>query len=323
MFHPLPLFVGLRYARARTHRYFVSFITWVSLAGVCVGVAALIVILSVMNGFESELRDRLLALSAPVRVTADHALNPDWEAVRRDVAALLPATTVERYSEVQALAVHQPEMLPLLLRYLTVQVSDMFRDPGYWRAIRTHVIPVLATYPSFKIWIAGCSTGEEVYSMAICLQEAGLLARSLIYATDINNEAQRKAAAGVYEVERVAQFSKNYQEGGGTGSLSDYYTATYGSAVMDKRLSERVVFSDHSLATDSVFTEVHFVSCRNVFIYFSRELQERALGLFADSLCPRGFLGMGSRESLRFIDSQKRFVLVDETNRLYRKAVGT
>ena len=242
--------------------------------------------------------------------------------LRRRISQALTAFECQSVSHLQERVLHEPEILPLLLRYLTVQVSDMFRDPSYWRAVRTHVIPVLATYPSFKIWIAGCSTGEEVYSMAICLQEAGLLSRALIYATDINNEAQRKAAAGVYEVERVAQFSKNYQEGGGTGSLSDYYTATYGSAVMDKRLSERVVFSDHSLATDSVFTEVHFVSCRNVFIYFSRELQERALGLFADSLCPRGFLGMGSRESLRFIDTAKRFVLVDEANRLYRKAVG-
>lgn len=242
--------------------------------------------------------------------------------LRRRLGQALTALDCQSVSHLQERVLHEPELLPLLLRYLTVQVSDMFRDPEYWRAIRAQVIPVLATYPSFKIWVAGCSTGEEVYSMAICLHEAGLLSRALIYATDINNEAQRKAAAGVYEIERVATFSKNYQAGGGTGSLSDYYTATYGSAVIDKKLSERVVFSDHSLATDSVFTEVHFVSCRNVFIYFTRELQERALGLFADSLCPRGFLGMGSRESLRFIDDKRRFSLVDEPSRLYRKAMG-
>ncbi len=243
--------------------------------------------------------------------------------LRRRLGQAMQALECESISHLQERVLHEPEILPLLLRYLTVQASDVFRDPAYWRTIRAQVIPVLATYPSFKIWIAGCSTGEEVYSMAICLHEAGLLSRSLIYATDINNEAQRKAAAGVYDIDRVAQFSKNYQEGGGINSLSDYYTATYGSAVMNKMLSGRVVFSDHSLATDSVFTEVHFVSCRNVFIYFSRELQERALGLFADSLCPRGFLGMGSRESLRFIDTHKRFVVTDEANRVYRKAVGS
>ena len=242
--------------------------------------------------------------------------------LRRRITQALTAFECQSISHLQERVLHEPEILPLLLRYLTVQVSDMFRDPIYWRALRTHVIPVLATYPSFKIWVAGCSTGEEVYSMAICLQEAGLLSRALIYATDINNEAQRKAAAGAYEIERVAQFSENYQEGGGTGSLSDYYTDTHGSAIMDQRLAERVVFSDHSLATDSVFTEVQFVSCRNVFIYFARELQDRALGLFADSLCPRGFLGLGSRESLRFVDTHNRFVLVDEPSRLHRKAVG-
>ena len=242
--------------------------------------------------------------------------------LRRRIAQAMTTLDCHSVSHLQERVLHEPDLLPVLLRYLTVQVSDLCRAPIYWRAVRTQVIPVLATYPSFKIWVAGCSTGEEVYSMAICLEEAGLLQRALIYATDINNEAQRKAAAGVYEIDRIANFSKNYQEGGGTGTLSDYYTATYGSAVIARRLAERVVFSDHSLATDSVFTEVHFVSCRNVFIYFTRELQERALGLFADSLCPRGFLGMGSRESLRFIDERKRFTLFDEPTRLYRKAVG-
>src|SRR3569832_62323 len=160
--------------------------------------------------------------------------------------------------------------------------------------------PVLRTYPSLKIWVAGCSTGEEVYSLANLLREEGLLDRSLIYATDINPNVLQKATAGVYEVDRIAAFTEAHRKSGARTSLSDYYTAAYGRAVFDKSLREHIVFSDHSLATDSVFAEVQFVSCRNVLIYFNRDLQDRAIGLFRDALCRKGFLGIGSKESLRF-----------------------
>lgn len=187
-----------------------------------------------------------------------------------------------------------------LLQFLTVQVSDLFRDPSFFLTLRTHVVPVLRTYPSLKIWIAGCSSGEEVYSFAILLREEGLLERSMLYATDINPEALRKAEAGIYAADRVPAFSENHRAAGGRGSLSAHYAARYDSVVFDRSLRKNVVFADHSLATDSVFAEVHVVSCRNVLIYFNRELQDRAVGLMGDALCRRGFLGLGSRESLQF-----------------------
>ena len=161
-------------------------------------------------------------------------------------------------------------------------------------------MPLLRTYPSLKVWVAGCSTGEEAYSLAILLREEGLLERTLIYATDINPQALQKAEAGVYDVDRIAGFTENHRKSGARSSLSDYYTAAYGRAVFDKSLKQHIVFSDHSLATDSVFAEVQLVSCRNVLIYFDRELQDRALGLFRDALCRKGFLGLGAKESLRF-----------------------
>lgn len=242
--------------------------------------------------------------------------------LRRRVAHAVTVFSLPDVAALRQQVVGDATAFARLLRYLTVQVSDMFRDPPYWRALREQVLPLLATYPSLKVWIAGASTGEEVYSMAICLHELGLLQRTLIYATDIHAESQEKARAGIYDLDRVARFSTSYRDAGGTGSLADYYTAAYGSAVMDKKLQERVVFSDHSLATDSVFTEVHLVSCRNVLIYFAADLQQRALGLFRESLCPQGFLGLGARESLRFLDVDGAFVVVDEDARIYRKRPG-
>jgi len=205
-----------------------------------------------------------------------------------------------------------------LLDYLTVQVSDMFRDPTYFRALREQVVPRLRTYPSLKLWVAGCSTGEEVYSLAILLDEEGLLERSRIYATDINARALARAEAGVYELERLAGFTENHQRSGARVSLSEYYSAAYGRAVFDRRLRHHVVFSDHSLATDSVFAEVELVSCRNVLIYFQRELQDRAIGLFADALSTGGYLGLGAKETLRFSAHAARFAEVSADERIYQ-----
>ncbi len=203
-------------------------------------------------------------------------------------------------SAIQDLVLHDPAMLPRLLGYLTVQVSEMFRDPSYFRALRETVLPHLRTYPSLKVWIAGCSAGEELYSLAILFREEGLYDRTLFYATDINPDALTAAEAGVYALDRIRKFTENHQKAGGKSSLSDYYTAAYGRAVFDKTLRERVVFSDHSLVTDAVFGEMHLISCRNVMIYFDRALQDRAIGLFRDSPARKAFLGLGSKESLRF-----------------------
>jgi chemotaxis protein methyltransferase CheR len=223
------------------------------------------------------------------------------------------------FSELQHQLLHQPGVASRLLPFLTVQVSEMFRDPGYFRALREKVVPHLRTYPSLKVWVAGCSAGEELYSLAILFREEGLEARTIFYATDISAEALERARAGVYEMERIPLFTENHRLSGGKSSLSDYYVSGYDRVKFDQTLSERVVFSDHSLVSDAVFAEMHLVSCRNVLIYFNPELQNRAIGLFHDSLVRRGFLGLGSKESLRFSAYHEAFSEFSPEQRIYQK----
>jgi len=206
-----------------------------------------------------------------------------------------------------------------LLQLLTIPVSEMFRDPSHFLAIRKEVVPLLRTYPSIKVWIAGCSTGEEVYSMAILLREEGLLERTIIYATDINPTSLEKAKKGVYSMEAMRIYGESYQRAGGKRDFADYYTAAYGHAIMDGSLRENVTFADHSLATDSVFSETQLVSCRNVLIYFNKGLQERAFGLFHESLCHRGFMVLGSKETVDFSAYSGKFEPLVKQERIYRK----
>lgn len=242
--------------------------------------------------------------------------------LKRRVAAALARFNCPTISQLQDRVLHDPKMFPQLLDFLTVQVSEMFRDPRYFLSLREHVVPMLRTYPSLKVWVAGCSAGEEVYSLAILLKEEGLLERTLIYATDINVQALEKAQAGVFDIERIAGFTENHRRSGAKSSLSDYYTAAYGSAVLDKSLRKHVVFSDHSLATDSVFAEVQLVSCRNVLIYFERQLQDRAIGLFREALGRKGYLGIGAKESLRFTSHADAFDEVVREDRIFQKRDG-
>ncbi len=242
--------------------------------------------------------------------------------LKRRMKAAMGRFGCESLSQLQDKLLNDPAVFTNLLDYLTVQVSEMFRDPAYFLALRNEVMPHLRTYPSLKVWVAGCSAGEEAYSLAILLQEEGLLQRTIIYATDINPQALRRAEAGVFELDRIAAFTTNHQRAGATRSLADYYTAAYGRAVFDKQLREHILFSDHSLATDSVFAEVQLVSCRNVLIYFDRALQNRALGLFRDSLCRRGFLGLGSKESLRFSAHAAEFEEFVPGERIFRKVAA-
>ena len=221
-------------------------------------------------------------------------------------------------SGLQERILHEPGVFPELLSFLTIMVSEMFRDPAFYRALREKVVPFLQTYPSLKIWVAGCSTGER-FIRSPFFAGGRLLDRTLIYATDINPEALRKAKAGIYDLDRVVGFSKAYQAAGGRASLSDYYTAAYGSAVFDKALRGNTVFSDHSLATDHVFAEVQLVTCRNVLIYFDRALHNRAIGLFRDSLCRKGFLALGAKETLRFSDHAREFSEFAREERIYQK----
>ena len=239
--------------------------------------------------------------------------------LRRRLALAVTEFRCRSLRDLQTLVISDDVVFGGLVRILTVPVSEMFRDPAFFRTFRENVVPELCTYPSLKLWVAGCSSGEEVYSLAIVLAEEGLLGRSLIYATDINQESLERARASVYTTERVQLFSDNYFKSGGKFSLSRYYTAAYGNAVLSRSLTDNVVFSDHSLATDSEFSEVQVVTCRNVLIYFDRTLQDRVLGLFRDALPRRGFLGLGSKETVHFSLHASSFSELTERQGWFRR----
>jgi len=223
-------------------------------------------------------------------------------------------------SQLQHVVLHDPAALNVLLSFLTIQVSEMFRDPSYFAALRRDVMPHLRTWPSLKVWVAGVANGEEFYSLAILFREEGLEDRTLFYCTDINRAALARAEAGIFPMDRVAGFTANYQAAGGRGSLSDYYTAGFGAARFDPTLRRRAVFADHNLASDEVFSEVQLVSSRNVLIYFDRPLQDRALGLFARSLPHGGFLGLGAKETIHLSASAPLFSDFARTDKIYRRS---
>lgn len=271
-------------------------------------------------GTDTEVEGELRRLLDAIYRTYQYDFRSYAEAsLKRRVIAALAHFGCETITLLEQKILEEPKAFTQLLRFLTVQLSDLFRDPSYFRSIRDKVVPYLSTYPSLKIWVAGCATGEEAYSFAILLAEVGLLERTMIYATDINPESLRTAEAGVFDLERFARFSENYLLAGGSASLSSYYTAKYDSAVFDRALRKAILFSDHSLATDSVFAEVELVSCRNVLIYFERELQERAIGVLRDSLCRKGFLGLGLKETLRFSRHAPAFTELVAEDRIYQR----
>lgn len=242
--------------------------------------------------------------------------------IKRRLQVCLNRLNISSMSELQNRILHDARFFSVILGYLTVNTTSMFRDPEYFKLLRTEVVPYLKTYPSLKVWIAGCSTGEEVYSLSIVLHEEGVLNKTLIYATDINPNNLEKAKRGIYDSEEVKKATVHYQKSGGRASFSDYYTAAYGACQFDSRLVKNVLFSDHSLSTDSVFAEVNFVSCRNVLIYFEKDLQDRAIGLFYDSLVSNGYLGLGSKESLHFSAYKNKFHQISHNERLYQKLGG-
>ncbi len=242
-----------------------------------------------------------------------------FSSVKRRVAHALQQMEFPTVSNLQENLFHDPKCFGRLLQYLTIATSEMFRDPEYYVALRTKVFPLLHTYPSLKVWVAGCSTGEELYSLAICLKEEGLLERTILYATDINPVSLKRAEEGIFSLEDIQKYSESYELAGGKSLLSDYYTAAYDYVAFDKDLIRSVVFADHSLATDHVFSETHLISCRNVLIYFNAELQDRALSLFYESLCHGGFLGLGSKESLQFSKYANCFEIVDRTAKVFQK----
>lgn len=227
---------------------------------------------------------------------------------------------------------HLSELIPLLLQDeafaqkaiydFSITVTEMFRDPDFYRAVRQTVAPYLQTYPFVKIWVAGCATGQEVYSLAILLKEAGLYERTTIYATDFNETALKKAAEGIYPLKEVQQYTGNYQKSGGQRSFADYYHAEYNSAIMDASLKANITFAHHNLVTDSVFSEAQVIFCRNVLIYFDRSLQNWVLNTLANSLSRGGFLCLGAKETLEFSAVSSQFKPISLEERIYQKRNG-
>jgi chemotaxis protein methyltransferase CheR len=242
-----------------------------------------------------------------------------FASLKRRLWKRILAEELRTISQLQDLVLHDESAMERLLLDLSVSVSAMFRDPGFYLAFREKVVPLLRTYPFIRIWHAGCSTGEEVHSMAILLEEEGLYDRSRIYATDINEVVLGAARKGIYSVDRMQEYTQNYQRAGGKQSFSEYYTARYDHALFSPALRRNVVFAQHNLVTDRSFAEFNVILCRNVMIYFDRELQNRVHKLFHESLAVFGILGLGNKESLALSDFESHYEAVDRKERIYRR----
>jgi chemotaxis protein methyltransferase CheR len=229
------------------------------------------------------------------------------------------AEKVETMSALQDRVLHDPAVMERLLLDLSINVTSMFRDPSFFRTLREKVVPLLRTYPFVRIWNAGCSTGEETFSLAILLREEGLYDRTRIYATDINDAVLARARAGVFPIEKMRDYTENYIRAGGTESFSSYYTADGGTARFAPELIEQVVFAQHNLVSDAPFNEFNVIVCRNVMIYFGKMLQDRVHELFYESLDPFGILALGHKESIKFTRHEDRYEALDAPEKLYRK----
>ncbi|PTQ96983.1 chemotaxis protein methyltransferase CheR [Mucilaginibacter yixingensis] len=215
--------------------------------------------------------------------------------------------------------VNDPQFFQEFLEEITVNVTEMFRDPAFYRALNAQVLPYLSSYQHIKIWSAGCSSGEEVYSLAILLHEAGLHHKSFIYGTDINTEVLKEARMGIYSLRKIKSYAENYHFAGLPGSITDHFTMMYDAATIHSELKQNTLFSVHNLISDTIFNEFQMISCRNVFIYFESELQEKVLDLFYRSLCPLGFLCLGNKETIRSDFFRKRFKVINSKENIYQK----
>lgn len=239
--------------------------------------------------------------------------------IKRRVRNLLINSEFEHISELIPKIIYDKNFFRQIVYRFSVSVTEMFRDPNFYVKVREVVLPYLRTFPFIKIWHAGCATGEEVYSLAILLAEEDLYNRTTIFATDFNDVVLQKAKAGIYSIDHVKAFTANYQKSGGKESFSDYYYAEYDSVIIDNSLRERITFANHNLVTDGVFGEMHLIFCRNVLIYFNRELQTRVLKLFYESLARNGFLCLGNKESIQFLEGSRRFRTIDSGESIYQK----
>src|SRR5919107_2731277 len=239
--------------------------------------------------------------------------------LKRRIMDRMRAEKIETVSRYQERVLHDAACMERLLLGLSVHVTSMFRDPGFYQTFRQKVVPILKTYPTVRIWHAGCSTGEEVYSMAILLQEEGLYRKCVIYATDISREVLRKAREGIFPLAAMQEYTTNYVRAGGKHEFSDYYTADYDNVIFHPSLKTNVVFAEHNLATDGSFNEFHVILCRNVMIYFNRQLQERVHELIYGSLSTFGVLGLGNKETLKTMPRESFYEKLDARDKLYRK----
>ncbi|MDC7241836.1 MAG: protein-glutamate O-methyltransferase CheR [Spirochaetales bacterium] len=239
--------------------------------------------------------------------------------LKRRLSHRLSVSGLKSFTQILHRVIYDEEFFKLVLLDLSINVTEMYRDPAFYLTLREKVVPYLSTYPFIKVWHAGCSAGQEVYSDAILLEEEGLLGRTQIYATDFNERILKEAGEGIYPIENIKAYTENYQKAGGKASFADYYSANYDSAIIKPALREHILFSFHNLVTDGVFGEMNMIFCRNVMIYFNKELQNRVLKLFHESLVPGGFLCLGSKESLKFSEVEDRFEIVSAAQKIYRK----
>ena len=246
-------------------------------------------------------------------------LNYSRASIIRRISRLISMDGFASFAEFRFRLKTDATYLPHFIEQVTVNVTEMFRDIAFYKMIREDIIPLLATKPLIRIWHAGCSTGEEVYSMAIMLREANLLHKSLLYATDINHAVLENVRYGIFPLTQMKSYSENYIHSGGKNDFSAYYTAQYDSAKFDETLSERMILSTHNLVSDRSFNEFQLIFCRNVMIYFDKELQARALNLFDESLEPLGFLALGAKETIKFSSIDERYQQVDPREKIWRK----
>lgn len=241
--------------------------------------------------------------------------------INRRVHGFASKMRVSRISDLIPLCIHDEEIFSQLAGHFSIGVTEMFRDPFVYGSLREKVVPILRSFPFIKVWHAGCATGEEVYSLAILLEEEGIHDRATIFGTDFNDQSLETARRGIYSADRIKDFTRNYQEAGGKRSFSEYYHAGYDSATIEASLKRRVTLANHNLAADGVFGEMHLVFCRNVLIYFNKDLQNRALRLFTDSLVRGGFLCLGTKEDIMFSEVAHDYETVDREARIYKKKV--
>lgn len=239
--------------------------------------------------------------------------------LNRRIRRRIKQEKLETVSHIQSLVLRDEQAMGRLLGDLSIHVTEMFRDPGFFKSIRENVVPVLRTYPSIRIWDAGCSTGQETYSLAILLEEEGLYDRTQIYATDMNLHVLEIARNGIFPLSTMKENTQNYLASGGSGSFSSYYTARYENAIFRPDLSRNISFAQHNLVTDSAFNRFHLIVCRNVMIYFNRHLQQHVFALFHESLERFGLLGIGRKETLRFDPLADQFEPIDEEEKIYRR----